>query len=107
NETGVVAGTAGRDMNGLDSGKNVFRSGTEGRVEKSRTCHPFLQGLRDGPRLLVDLLEHEVTILAALDGVGGQIAFADIARGGRAAGVHDLDGLTAHLGDVALLEKHE
>jgi len=55
----------------------------------------------------VDLLEHEVTILAALDGVGGQIAFADRARGGRAAGVRDLDGLTAHLGNVALLEKHE
>gem|GEM_PF-3013895 len=76
-------------------------------VEATPISGPALEGLRDGPGLLVDLLEHEVTILAALDGVGGQIAFADRARGGRAAGVRDLDGLTAHLGDVALLEKHE
>ena len=57
----------------------------EGRVQQSPAGDPLLQRLRDGARLLVDFLEHEMPVLSALDGVGRQIAFAHRPRRRRAA----------------------
>ena len=68
---------------------------------------PLFQGLRDRPRLFVNLLEHEVTVLTAFHGIGRQIALANRARGARTARVQDADRFASNLGDIAFLQEHE
>jgi hypothetical protein len=53
-----------------------LRGRPERGFQQSAARNPLLQGLRNGARLLVDLLEHEVPVLTPFDGVGRQLAFA-------------------------------
>ena len=53
------------------------RAGTERGLEQLAARHALLERVRDGPRLLVDLLEHEVRVLALLGGIRRELALLD------------------------------
>jgi hypothetical protein len=50
--------------------------GAEGGLEQAAVGDALLQRVGDRARLLVDLLEHEVPVLALLGGIGRQLAVA-------------------------------
>src|SRR6185312_15448733 len=63
--------------------------------------------VRDGSRLLVNLLEHEVAVLSLLRRIGRQLALADRALDGVTVAIDDLNRRAANLGDIAFFEEHE
>ncbi len=65
-ETGATRG----DVDGFDLLEYLVGGGSKCRIEQLAAGDPLLQGLRDRPRLLVNLLEHEVAVLAAFHGIG-------------------------------------
>ncbi len=107
NETGVIARSAGGDVHGLDLREHGVRGGSERGVQQAAAGNALLERLGYRARLLVDLLEHEMPVLAALDRVGGQVAFPHGSRDFAARRLDDANRLAADFGDVALLEKQE
>ncbi len=103
----MITGTAGRNVHGPDALEQLRGVRPERRFQQIRSRYALFQGLRNGARLLVNLLEHEMPVLAALDGVCGQFALAHRPHGRYAIRVHDADGFAADLRDVALLQEHE
>jgi hypothetical protein len=91
----------------FDLTEYLFCGRPERRVQQLAPRDALFQRLRNSARLLVNLLEHEVAILSALHGVGGQFAFAYAARGGRARRIQDGDGFAANLRHVAFRQEHE
>ena len=105
--TSVEAGAAGHDMHVLGAPEHIGRGRPEGSLEQAAVGDPFLQRVGDGARLLVDFLEHEVTVLALLGGIGREFAVAHRAVDRVAAAVEHADRLAFHLGDITFLEEHE
>jgi hypothetical protein len=67
----------------------------------------FFQRLRHGARLLVDLLQHVVRVVALLGGVGREFAGVHLAAHGVAVVVGDAIAVAADFAGVAFLEEHE
>jgi hypothetical protein len=63
--------------------------------------------LRDGARLLVDLLEHVMRVIALFRRIGREFALVDLAVHGRAVVVEDPEAFAAHFRHVAFLENGE
>jgi len=103
----VVAGAAAAICTAFDFLEYLLGERAKGRIEQFAAGNPFLQGLRDRPRLFVNFLEHEVAILAALHGFGRQDRFANGPRAARPRRVQNLDRLAANLGDIAFFQEHE
>jgi hypothetical protein len=103
----VEAGAARGNMHGLDLLEYLLGGGSKSRLQQFAARHPLLQGLRDSPRLLMYLLEHEVAVLAAFHGIGRQVAFAHRSFDARARAVNDLDRLAANFSRVAFFQEHE
>jgi hypothetical protein len=81
--------------------------GSERLLEQAAVGDALRECVGDRARLLVDLLEHEVPVLALLGGIGGELALADRTVDGSAVLVEHLDGGAADVGDVAFLQEHE
>ena len=91
----------------LDAAENLRRGRSESLFQQPALGDPFLERLCHGTRLLVDLLQHVVWILALLGRVGRQLAVLCGALDRPAGSVGDPHAVTAHLGDVALLHEDE
>ena len=73
----MIARAARDDVHVLGALENVRGGRPERRLEQAAVGDALLKRLRDGARLLVDLLEHEVPVLALLRGIRRQLALAD------------------------------
>jgi hypothetical protein len=103
----VVAGAAGDDLHRTHVVEDRRRFGTERLLEQASAADSSLEGVGQRARLLVDLLDHVVAVVATLDGIGSQLAGADLALDDAAGRVVDGHAIPAQIGDVALLEEHE
>ena len=103
----MVARTAGGDVHRFDSFENIRGGGAERGLEQPGAGYALLQGLRNGARLLVNLLEHEMPVLASFHRVGRQLAFHHGPRYHLSRRVSDGDRFAPDLRNVAFLEKHE
>ena len=79
------------------------KAASSSRPLATRSCSV----LADRARLLVDLLEHEVPVLALLGRIGRQLAFLDRSIGAVAFAIDHAHAVAPDLGDVALVEEHE
>ncbi len=96
---GVGAGTAGEEVDALDSGDEFIGEADFGAVdEASGGVNAAAQGVFDGAGLLVDLLEHEVLKTALFGLAGGPGDALDFAFGGLAVAVPDFGRGTGRCG---------
>ena len=103
----MIARAAGDDVHlfgGLEDGR---RGRAEGLLEQPAIRDAFLERVRHGARLLVDLLQHEVAVLALLGSIGRQFALAYGALDVVALAIDDAHRGAAHFGHVTLFEEHE
>ena len=91
----------------LDLTEHLHGGRTERGLEQPTVGDALAQGIGDGARLLVDLLEHEVRVLALVGGVGRELALVRLAYDGGTRPVDDAHGGATDLGDIAFLEEHE
>ena len=106
----VIARAAGDDVHGARRVEEL--GGVDGpkAASSTRGCFAMRSSSvsRDGARLLVDLLQHEVAVRAAFRGVRGQLALAHGALDGLAVARRGRGHLIARdLRDVAFLEEDE
>ena len=106
-DASVVARAAGDDVHRRRALEDFRGRRPESLRQQPPARDAFLQRLRDGARLLVDLLQHEVGILAALRGRRALLRNVGLALDLVAARVDDFDALAADAGDVALFKDHE
>ena len=90
-------------MHRLDALEHRGRRRPEGGLEQPAVGDALLQRVGDRARLLVDLLEHEVPVLALLGGIGGQLALVDRTLGAVAVAIDDAHAAAPDLRDVALV----
>jgi hypothetical protein len=67
---GVIARAAGHDLHRLDTLEDRRSGRSKCGFQQSAIGHALLQRIGHGARLLVNLLEHEVLVLALLSRVG-------------------------------------
>ena len=92
--------------------RSMERSASADMFRPPKSCggvfevHAPAQRVFDGARLLVDFLEHEVGILAALGIFGAEFEPADLDLGGVGAKVLHLEPLGGDGGDIIIVEVH-
>src|SRR5690606_28460173 len=99
-QAGVVAGAAGDDVHRPGFRQQALGVHAEDLGEDAAAGDATLERVGDGLRLLVDLLEHVVRVIALVDGVGAEVRFAHLALHGPAVGVEDLEAVAADADDV-------
>ena len=103
----MEAGPARHDAHGLGTRKDSGRRRAERRLEELSAGDALLQGLRHRTRLLVDLLEHVMRILALLRIVRRQLALVRGPLHGVSFAVEDAIARAADLRDVTFLQDDE
>ncbi len=73
----MVAGAAGDDVHVLGAFEDLGRGRPERRLLQPSIGHAFCERVSHRPRLLMDFLEHEVTILALLGRVRRPLTLAN------------------------------
>ena len=104
---GVVAGAAGDDLHVAHLGEQLGGL----RAERLHQYLPIAQATFEGAlhdlRLLMDLLEHEVTVLTLVGRLGALVVLHHLALHRLAVDIPDLHAVAVDLGDVALFQVHE
>ena len=105
-QAGVVRGAAGDD----DDPVAVAQEGVVDRAEVAEVDAVLADGavgdrLRDGVRLLVDLLEHERLVAALLGDLLAPVDLVDLALDRLAGGAEELDAVAAHDDDLVVLDQ--
>ncbi len=100
-ERRVVAGAAGQHQHAVDSRQHGSRVGAE---QRRIDAGDGFERVRDGARLLEDLLLHEVAVRAQLDRSPRRFDRDHGPLDALAARIVDRPGFAAHVGNVAILE---
>ena len=106
-QPGMMTGTAGHDMDRLDAFEQRLGLGADAGGKDIVGRDPALPGFGQRPRLLVDLLEHEMAIVAFLGRRDRQPGLLDLAFDDLAFAVENVVALRAHDHQVAFLEVDE
>ena len=106
NEAGVVAGTAGDDVDTVDVVELLERKAQLVDVELAGRRHTADQRVAHDARLLVDLLEHEVGIAALFGHIQIPVDVGDLGLDSVAGLVGILDTHGRKLGKLTVLEHH-
>src|SRR5690554_7533363 len=106
-QTGMVAGAAGDDVDVLDVFKPGFRLRAKYGGEYVILAQCAFQRIRYGDGLFVDFLEHEVAVLALLQAVGGVLVAQYRVFHQLVLPVPDFSGLQRQTGMVALFQIDE
>ncbi|MNE05346.1 hypothetical protein D3C80_979040 [compost metagenome] len=107
NHTGMVAGAAGNDLHVAHFGEQLGSLRTESLDHHVILAQAAFQGALHHGWLLVDFLEHEVTVLALVSRFGAFMVLHGFALDLGAGNVPDGDLFAADFGDVALFQVHE
>ena len=102
----MIGGPAGDDLYGADPIEHLRCGRTERRFQHPVFDGAAREGRRQGLRLLVDLLEHEVPPLPAVDHRRAQGVREDGSAYGPAGPVQDPDRVGRHVGDVPVFQHH-
>ena len=103
----MVTGAAGNDLDVANVLQEVGGLSTQGLLQHPRLGNPtFHRGL-DHFRLLVDFLEHEVTVLALIRRVGAVLKAGYLPLDGAAIAIEYGNGVLSDIGDIAFFQEHE
>ncbi|MNN17189.1 hypothetical protein D3C81_1303630 [compost metagenome] len=103
----MVAGAAGNDLHIAHFGEQLGSLRTESLDHHVILAQAAFQGALHHGWLLVDFLEHEVTVLALVSRFGAFMVLHGFALDLGAGDVPDGDLFAADFGDVALFQVHE
>ena len=106
-DAGVVTGAAGDDVDRCGALQHLHRGRPESLRQQPPAGDALGQRLRHGTRLLVDLLEHVMGVVATLGGIRRQFRHVCRPLDLVARCVHDADAAPADACDVALFQDHE
>ena len=106
-ETGVVAGATGDDVQLAAAFERGQEFGTEGGEVQFAVRETAFEGVGDGARLLEDFFLHGVFVVAFAGEVAALFAFADGAADGRAACVVNLAMVARDAHQVVFLQGNE
>ena len=103
-ETGMAAGAAGENEDGIDIGEQVGRRGAEDAGLDALAAADDFQRIGQRFRLFEDFLLHVVLVIAEFDGGGGKLRNMYRPADRRAVEAGDLDAVRGQFGDVAVFQ---
>ncbi len=104
---GVIGGAAGDDLDVLYLVKDGARAVAERFDHHVIAAQTPFQGVGDRFGLLVDLLEHVMTVFALVTGIVGELGLLLFAHHGVAVGIEDVHVTAGHFGHITLFQEDE